>query len=47
MGFDDQPAKKFSVAEQGYQQVQWHKQNAVSAEYSSYYMFYLGPSIYP
>jgi hypothetical protein len=46
MTFDGQPAKKFSVAEQGYQQVQWHKQNAVSAKYSSDYMFYLGSNNY-
>jgi hypothetical protein len=35
MTFDGQPAKKFSVAE-----------NAVSAEYSSDYMFYLGSNNY-
>ena len=46
MTFDGQPAKKFSVAEQGSQKIQWAKQSAVSGEYSSDYIFYLGSNNY-
>ena len=46
MTFDGQPAKKFSVAEQGSQKIQWAKQSAVSGDYSSDYIFYLGSNNY-